>query len=69
MVVVQLAEQLLSVSEVGCSNPVVGEFLSEELFIVNCTEKTKIKEKRGRGMAHFLSIVEKFIFCTFTRLT
>ena len=53
MVVAQLFERWLAISEVRGSNPVIDKFYIEHLFTVNCIEKTKIKEKRP-GMAHFL---------------
>ena len=46
----ELAEWFLPIPEVRGSNPVIGEFLSEHLFTVNCIEKTKIKKKEaGNG--------------------
>ena len=47
MVVAQLVEQPLLIPEVRGSNPVIGKNF-EHLFIINCIEKRKIKEKRGR---------------------
>ena len=50
MVVAQLVEQPLLIPEVRGSNPVIGKNLYiEHLFIINCIEKRKIKEKRGRN--------------------
>ena len=51
MVVAQLVERSLPSSEVRSLNPVIGKIHNEH---VNCIENTKIKEKRGRAMAHFL---------------
>ena len=34
------------------SNPVIGKIYHEDLFIVNCIEKTKIR-KRGRAVPIF----------------
>ena len=53
MVVVQLVEQLLPMSEICGSNPVIGKLLYRTFVSVNCIEKTKIKKKRPE-MAHFL---------------
>ena len=50
-----MGERSSPVSEVRGSNQFIGEILSEQLFTVNCFEKTKIKEKR-RGMAHFKKV-------------
>ena len=47
VLVAQLVEQLLPILEVCSSNPVIGKNLNWT-FTVNCIEKTKIKEKRGR---------------------
>ena len=46
----ELAKQLLLTPENRGSNPVIGDFLSEHLFTVSCTEKTKINKKEaGNG--------------------
>ena len=48
VVVAQLVEWLLPIPEVRGSNPVIGKNLYiEQLFTVNCIEKTKIKEKEA----------------------
>ena len=47
VVVAQLMEQLLPIPEVRGSNKVIGKIYSENLFTVNCIEKTK-KEKSDR---------------------
>ena len=57
VVVAQLVEWLLLIPEVRGSTPVIGkiciEHLFVNLFIINCTEKTKINKKR-QGIAQFL---------------
>ena len=54
MVVAQLVERPLPIPEVRGSIPVIGKKIYiEHLFIVNCIEKTKIKEKEG-GNGPFL---------------
>ena len=57
VVVAQLVERLLLIPEVHGSTPVIGkiciEHLFVNLFIINCTEKTKINKKR-QGIAQFL---------------
>ena len=45
----QLVKQSLSISEVCCSNPVIGIIYIAHFFSVNCIEKTKIKKKAGNG--------------------
>ena len=47
----QLVERLLPIPEVFGSNPVIGKILYiENLFTLNCIEKTKIKKKEaGKG--------------------
>ena len=52
VVVAQLVEQLLLISEVCGSNPVIGKIYIEHLFTINCIKKMKINQKRP-GMAHF----------------
>ena len=66
MVVAQLVERLLAISEVCGSNPVFGKIHIEHLFTVNCIEKTKIKKKRP-GMAHFFIIIKKNSFKRFAQ--
>ena len=51
MVVAQLVEQSLPISEVRGSNPVIGKILYYT-FTVNCMVLTIIKKKTP-GMAHF----------------
>ena len=45
MVVAQLVKRSLLIPEVRGSNPDIGKIYNENLFIVNCFEKTKIKKK------------------------
>ena len=46
----QLAEWSLPIREPCGSNPVIVEFLKEQLSTFNCIEKTKIKKKEvGNG--------------------
>ena len=52
VVVAQLVERMLSIPEVRGSNPFIGKIYIEQLFTVNCVEKTKIKKKMPE-MAHF----------------
>ena len=52
MVVAQLVEWSIPVPEVRGSNPVIGKIYIEQLFTINCIEKTKINKKKP-GMAHF----------------
>ena len=47
VVVAQLVERLLTIPEVHGSNLDIGKIYNENLFIVNCIKKTKIRE-RGR---------------------
>ena len=50
MVVAQLVQQSLPLSEVHSSNPVIGKIYIVHLFTVTCIEKTKIKNKEaGNG--------------------
>ena len=51
MVVAHLVEQSLAILEVCSSNPVIAKIYIEQLFSINCIEKTQIKKKRP-GMAH-----------------
>ena len=44
----QLVERSPPTPGVRSSNPVISKIYIEHLFTVNCIEKTKIKEKRGR---------------------
>ena len=47
-VVAQLVERSLPIPEVRGSNPVIGKYLFiEQLFTINCIEKTKIKKKEA----------------------
>ena len=48
VVVAQLVERSLPIPKVHGLNPVISKIYIEHLFTVNCIEKTKIKEKRGR---------------------
>ena len=48
MVVAQLVEWLFPSPEVCSSNPVIGKIYIEHLLTLNCIEKHKNKEKRGR---------------------
>ena len=43
MIVAQLEEQSLPLSEVNSSIKVIGKIYTEQLLTVNCVEKTKIK--------------------------
>ena len=43
MIVAQLVEQSLPLSEVNSSIKVIGKIYTEQLLTVNCVEKTKIK--------------------------
>ena len=45
--VAQLAEQSFQAPDILGSNPVVGLFLIEHSFSVNCIRKTKIKRKEA----------------------
>ena len=56
VVVTQLVEWSLSISEACGSTPVIAKFiLNFCLFIIGCFEKTKINKKRP-GIAHFLKM-------------
>ena len=46
--------QWLWLSWQSSSNPVIGEFLKEHFFTLNCIGKTKMKKKRPR-IAHFVT--------------
>ena len=46
VVVAQLVERSLPITEVRSSNPAIGKNYIEHLFTVDCFEKTKIKKKR-----------------------
>ena len=56
VVVAQLVERSLLITEVRGSTPVIGiiyiEHLLVNLFIINCIEKTKIN-KRGKELPNF----------------
>ena len=56
VVVAQLAEQLLPISEVCSLNPVIGKIYIELIILSTFIEKTKIK-KILPGMAHFLTSI------------
>ena len=46
----QLAERLVLIPEVHGSNSVIAEFLSDNVFTVNCIEKMKQRKKEaGNG--------------------
>ena len=50
VVVAQLVERSLPIPEVHGSNPVLDKICIENLFTVNCIEKTKIRKKEtGNG--------------------
>ena len=53
VVVAQLAEQWLPISEVHRSNPVIGKICIKNILLVN-SRKDKIKAKKKPGMANFL---------------
>ena len=61
MVVTQLVEWSLLMSEVRGLNPVIGKIYIERLFTVNSIEKTKIKKKRP-GMAQLENKVNQSHF-------
>ena len=52
VVVAQLAEQWLPISEVHRSNPVIGKICIKNILLVN-SRKDKIKAKKKPGMANF----------------
>ena len=59
----QLVEWSIPVPEVRGSNPVIGKIYIEQLFTINCIEKTKINKKKP-GMAHFFKKKPYFNFYT-----
>ena len=52
LVVAQLMQRQLPIPDVRGSNPDIGKIYNENLCIVNCNEKAKIKKKRP-GLDHF----------------
>ena len=52
VVVAQLAEQWLPISEVHRSNPVIGKICIKIYYLLT-VEKTKLKRKRSRGWPIF----------------
>ena len=58
MVLAELVERSLPLSDVSSSNPVMGKIYIEHLFTVNCIEKTTNKEKEaGNGPIKNICIV------------
>ena len=47
VVVAQLVERLLPISDVRRLNPIINKIYIEHLFTVNCIEKTKKKTRPG----------------------
>ena len=56
MVLAELVERSLPLSDVSSSNPVMGKIYIEHLFTVNCIEKTTNKEKE-QGTAKLKTFV------------
>ena len=68
MVVAHLVEQSLAILEVCSSNPVIAKIYIEQLFSINCIEKTQIKKKEaGNGpfKKEFGSLFRRFLLDRF----